>query len=438
MGALPPSAPLGGIVTGCERRAGRRARGRTGRTRAVVAVLGAWAALLGTGLVGAAPAQGAPPGLRFTARGTLAPGVEYREFSLPASHGTARGHLVSVDLRHPRVSLDLLHPGAVGARAPLSRMADARRAVAAVNGDFFNISETQHPGVEATGAPVGPAVADGRRLKAAVPAGQRFGPALPPGTGTEDVIGLGTDGKARLDRLTLRGEVAGPRGTVPLRGLNQYAVAVNGVGAFTRAWGTTSRVRATCGTDTDRAAPCSTETYEVTVREDRVTAVSARPGSGPIASGAVVLVGREAGARQLRGLRVGDRVRVSHRLTGVSKVPLRFAIGGFPIVRDDRPLDGLNTVTPAVRTAAGIGDGGRRFHLLALDGAPEHRSGLTVRELAGVMLAVGAEDAVNLDGGGSSTLVARGPGQQRVTVRNHPSAGAERHVPNGIGVFLRT
>lgn len=49
----------------------------------------------------------------------------------------------------------------------------------------------------------------------------------------------------------------------------------------------------------------------------------------------------------------------------------------------------------------------------------------------------GAASAVNLDGGGSSTLVARRSGEPAVTVRNHPSGGAERPVPNGIGVFSR-
>lgn len=53
------------------------------------------------------------------------------------------------------------------------------------------------------------------------------------------------------------------------------------------------------------------------------------------------------------------------------------------------------------------------------------------------MRALGAEDAVNLDGGGSSTLTAREAGESLAAVRNHPSGGAERPVPNGIGVFTR-
>ncbi len=53
------------------------------------------------------------------------------------------------------------------------------------------------------------------------------------------------------------------------------------------------------------------------------------------------------------------------------------------------------------------------------------------------MRSLGATDAFNLDGGGSTELVARDTDDSAVTVRNHPSGGAERPVPNGIGVFHR-
>jgi hypothetical protein len=348
----------------------------------------------------------------------------------------AHAHVLSVDLRDPRVRLDLLYPGAVAARSPVSRMAGAAGAVAGVNGDFFNITETQHPGVEATGATVGPAIAKGHALKAAVPDGQRFGPALPSGTGTEDVIGVGVDRRARLDSLALDGSVGTPAGGLPLGGLNQYALPEGSIGAFTSDWGSVSRARATCGTDTDRAAPCSKDTYEVTVRHGRVVAMSDTPGSGPVAAGTTVLVGREAGARQLRKFLVGEQVTVRHRLVAsTSRIPYRFALGGYPLLRGGQPLPGLDDRTAAVRTAVGVADGGRRLLLLALDGAPEYRTGLTIAEVADTMRKLGSVDAFSLDGGGSTTLVAREPGAGAVTVRNHPSGGAERPVPNGIGVF---
>jgi hypothetical protein len=351
----------------------------------------------------------------------------------------AHAHVIRVDLGDPRVRVELLYPGAVAARATVSRLATAQGALAGVNGDFFNISETQHPGVEATGASVGPAIAQGRALKAAVPNGQRFGPALPPGTSTKDVFGVGTDRLARLDALALDGSVRTPEGQLPLRGLNQYALPVGSVGAFTSDWGSASRVRATCGTDRDRAAPCSEDTQEVTVRNGQVVATADTPGSGPIADGTTVLVGREAGAQQLRKLSVGSAVTVQHRLVAASAgTPYRFALGGYPVLDEGRPLPGLDDTPSAGRTAVGIADGGRRLYLLALDGAPDYRGGLTIAEVADAMRTLGSVDAFSLDGGGSTTMAARKPGAGAVTVLNHPSGGAERPVANGIGVFSTT
>jgi hypothetical protein len=330
------------------------------------------------------------------------------------------------------VSVGLLHPPVVAARRTVSGMADAQGAVAGVNGDFFNVSET-HPGVAATGSSSGPEVAEGRPLKGAVPDGQRFGPALPPGTSTEDVIGVGTDRRGHVARLHLTGTVQSGKKSIALRGLNQYALRVGGVGAFDSRWGAVSRRRAVCGTDEVRGAPCSKDAAEVTVRRGVVMAVSGTVGAGAIPVGTTVLVGREKGARALRRLRPGDRVRVSYRFTG--PVAFRFAVGGFPILRDGEPLDGVSPNGPAPRTGAGVSRDGRRFYLLVADGRSERSGGLTVAELASLLDEVGADDAVNLDGGGSSTLVARAPGAASVSVRNTPSDGTERAVANGIGVF---
>lgn len=414
---------------------------RFGTARATLSVLTAFGTLAGAALLGAAPAGGVEVDGKTTAS-RIAPGVAYRQFDIPASHGTARAHVLDVDLSDRRTDVDLLYPGAVGARSVVSALADGAGAVGGINGDFFNISETQHPGVEPTGAPVGPAVARGRALKAAVPNGQRFGPAMPPGVTTEAVLGVGFDRRARMDNLRLDGEVRTQATRLPLGGLNQYALPVGSVGAFTSDWGSTSRVRSTCGTDTNRGAPCSTDTHEVAVRDGRVVESAGTPGSGPVARGTTVLVGREAGAQELRKLSIGERVQVKHRLVAAeSKTPFRFALGGFPVLRDGAPLPGLDSVTSAVRTAAAISDDGRRLLLLSLDGSPEFRSGLTIAEVAQTLRGLGATDGFSLDGGGSSTLassttlVARAPGAESVTVRNNPSGGVERPVPNGIGVF---
>lgn len=409
-----------------------RRRRPAATTRTLFTLLTTSGVLAGAALTGAAPA-GAVSGA-----GRISSGITYRQFDVPAARGTAHAHVLTVDLTDPHVRVDLLTPGAVAARARVSAMVDAAGAVAGVNGDFFDITETQHPGVEATGASVGPAIAHGRVLKSAVPTAQRFGPSLPPGTATTDVFGVGMDRRARLDRLVFTGTVRTPAGSLPLRGLNQYALAQGTVGAYTAAWGSASRRRATCGSDADRVAGCSTDTFEVRVRDGKVVGTSRAPGGGPIAAGTTVLLGREAGADRLRRLVRGEPVAVRGRLVASgARTPYRFAVGGYPVLRDGEPLPGLDDNVSAVRTAVGYASGGRRLLLLALDGATAYRKGMTIAEVASEMRKLGAADAFSLDGGGSSTMVARTAGAKTVSVLNHPTDRPERAVANGIGVFWK-
>ncbi|HVV17917.1 MAG TPA: phosphodiester glycosidase family protein [Pseudonocardiaceae bacterium] len=402
------------------------------RWRRLAAPLFVAAALAGA--VGTAHAAG-PVDVRFTTTQQLAPGVVFRSFEATTGHGSATGYVVSADLDNPHVGVDLLHPGSVADRAPVSQMMRADHAIAGTNGDFFNISET-HTGVAPTNSSDGPEIADGVALKANVPDGQRFGPGLPAGTTTHDVFGVGVDHRARLGSLTLTGQVRAGRSVFPLGGFNQYALPVNGIGVYTDAWGTASRVRPTCGTDTNRAAPCTTDTEEVTVRHGVVVAISATPGTGAIPPGTDVLVGRETGADELRGLVPGEHVTVHYGLGDPKRPRFRFAVGGFPILRNGTPLTGLDDTTLAPRASAGASANGRTVYLVALDGRSATSAGMTVNELALLLADLGAANAVNLDGGGSAELATRGPDDQ-VTVRNSPSDGAERPVANGIAVVTR-
>ncbi|WP_190813192.1 phosphodiester glycosidase family protein [Saccharopolyspora pogona] len=364
----------------------------------------------------------------------VAPGMTYRSFQLSTAHGPVVAYLLTVDLSNPKVELDLLHPPVVAARDEVHDMTNAQRAVAGVNGDFFHLSES-HEGVAATGSSVGPEIADGEDLKAAVPNGQRFGPALPDGTATKDVFGLGTDRRARVSSVALAGTVRSAKGTTALAGLNQYAVPVDGIGLYTSEWGEVARARAVCGTDADRSAPCTTDTEEVVIRNGVVSAEQDQPGSGAIPGDTVVLVGREKGAAELEKLNPGDRVVVDSRLEAADAPPLEFAVGGFPILRGGTPLPGLDAGALAPRTSAGVSSDGRTVYLLAVDGRSAASTGMSVLELADLLRSLGAADGVNLDGGGSSTMAVRDPGQPSAVVKNVPSDGAPRAVANGIGVF---
>ncbi|HJQ45548.1 MAG TPA: phosphodiester glycosidase family protein [Amycolatopsis sp.] len=358
--------------------------------------------------------------------------VRYTSFTVRTAHGPAVVHLVTVDLR--RAELGLLHPAEVAQRATVSAMATAQHALAGVNGDFFNISET-HAGIPATGSSVGPEIADGQDLKFAVPDGQRFGPAMPAGATTKIVFGTGA-GRARVSTLDLVGTVRSPEGTYDVEGLNQYALPVNGIGAYTHDWGAVSRARAACGTDADRSAGCTAETEEVVVRHGVVVSEAETLGAGDIPADTVVLAGRDKGAEELEALQPGDHVTVGTRMVAEDAAPLRFAVGGFPILAAGQPVSGLDTAALAPRTAAGASADGHTVYLMAVDGRTAASTGLSVAELAGVLRSAGAASGVNLDGGGSTTIAVADPGQPP-TVRNTPSDGTERAVANGIGAFGR-
>src|SRR5690606_3591074 len=80
------------------------------------------------------------------------------------------------------------------------------------------------------------------------------------------------------------------------------------------------------------------------------------------------------------------------------------------------------------RSAAGFSRDSTRIWLVAVDGRqPEFSRGATMAELAQIMRDLGAWNAVNLDGGGSTTLVVR----ERM-VNRHDTLGTRRAVANAL------
>ena len=88
------------------------------------------------------------------------------------------------------------------------------------------------------------------------------------------------------------------------------------------------------------------------------------------------------------------------------------------------------------RTAVGVARDGRVFFLTVDGRSKGNAAGMTCEELARVFVALGCETALNLDGGGSTTMWVRGEGESGVV--NHPSdnksfdAGGERRVANCV------
>lgn len=111
---------------------------------------------------------------------------------------------------------------------------------------------------------------------------------------------------------------------------------------------------------------------------------------------------------------------------------------GTLLVEGGRNTGATARVGPQVRhprTAAGVSADGRTLILLTIDGRqPGHSVGVTLPELADLMIELGAQDAVALDGGGSTSFYLRRPDGSLLT--NRPSDGAWRPVANHLGVWI--
>jgi hypothetical protein len=362
-------------------------------------------------LVGAAVAAVTIPQALAARPQRIGAGTTLERIRERAPSGLMEAYVLRVDLTDPAVRADVLFPGVLSAVQPLSAMARRARAIAGVNGDFFNI--------RASNAPVGSVVTGGRLIKA-------------PQRHRTRVAGVGVDGIGRVSAVRLHGSVELPSGKRPLSDLNDAnpgyppLVAPDGIGLFTAEWGSYSRSGAVRG---------RRDVTELALRGDRVTAVRRGAGAGAVAPGTSVIVGAGAGGRALARLGKGDRVTVSYRQRTTAPVEFRWAIGAkYVLVRRGAVQRGLPAGAPAPRTAIGFSGGGRTMALVAVDGRQARVPGLTIPQFATLMRRLGSRDAVLLDDGGSTTVVARLPGRP-LAVLNRPSDGRERPVANGIGVF---
>lgn len=285
------------------------------------------------------------------------------------------------------------------ARERTTGIARREGALAAVNGTFFSVS----------GDPLGCLMIDGVLLSEPAPG--------------RSCLGILPDGGLLFDALTFEGSVGTEAAAAPVLGVNRDRRADELI-VYRRAYGASTRTNA--------------HGVEAVVVGEVVQQVLDGRGNAPIPAEGYVLSGHgRAGAWIREQVRPGERLTLRLRLVPASGDPrwdqVVHVIGGGPrLLAEGRYVGGegftsgfLNRRHP--RTAiARLADG--RILLVVADGRqPYHSLGMTLPELATFLRALGATDAVNLDGGGSTTLVVRG------TVVNLPSdEGGERPVSNAL------
>ncbi|WP_198168985.1 phosphodiester glycosidase family protein [Herbidospora daliensis] len=361
---------------------------------------------------GTAPVTGGIPLIDTTEQ--IGPGIALQHVKALDQKGWYDARFLTVDLSNTAVSTDLLTAGPVAAGGPLSVAANKVGAVAGVNGEFFDIGNSN--------AALGGEVLDGQLRKTADIGGRQH-------------VGVSKDGVAQLVNLMVNAAAnfsGADHKVLSVNAANGGGVPADGLIAFTSAWGEYSRNRGMTGVGNDQIA-------EVLVRNGSVVSVTPNgpAGSGAIPDDGFVLVGRGAAATAIRALQPGNPVTLSYALADEAAKTMKFALGhGGTVVTGGQVVPGLDT-SIAPRTALGFKDGGRTLVLATWDGpGGTGKGGVGIDKEARDLVAMGVQTAVNLDGGGSTTMVARELGEDAATVRNVPSDGRERNDPNGVGVFV--
>lgn len=100
------------------------------------------------------------------------------------------------------------------------------------------------------------------------------------------------------------------------------------------------------------------------------------------------------------------------------------------VMTDYDAADPTEPFRSAPRTAVGLDEAGHTLYFVVVDGDQQASLGMTAEELGWFLQGLGVTDALELDGGGSSTMYIRKEGG----VVNAPSDGVQRPVANHLGV----
>jgi Phosphodiester glycosidase len=339
-------------------------------------------------------------------------GIRWRQQMLTIGNETASSvpqpvTVISFELepRTPGLRLRpfLPNPAEIAGTATLLQTAQQARSIVAINGGFFNRNNQ---------LPLGLIQIGGKVLS---------GPILNRG-----VMAWNADGTVEFDRYSLQETATIGAQSFPLTHLNSAYVQA-GIARYTPAWGSSYQT-------------LSDGEVIMEVLGDRITSQTPIPTAGtviPIPSNGYLLTFR-SNRTAAASVMIGTPVTLS-AVPSNSKVASAFyAIGGGPLLIKDRQI--VLDAAAEKFTAAFIKERAARSaigrlsngNLLIVSVQPTlGRGGPTLTEMTQIMQQFGAIDALNFDGGSSTTLYLGGLGGQ---ILDRPSRSSAR-VHNAIGIF---
>lgn len=335
-----------------------------------------------------------------------APGLRWRTQTLIVGAARFPVTWLEVDPRQPGVSLKpiLPNPSTLMGTAPLLRTAQQAQVAAAINSGFFNRNNQ---------LPLGAVRLDGRWLS---------GPILGRGA-----IAWNATGETKIARLTLQETLATSKGQrLPLTHLNSAYVQA-GIARYTSGWGTSY-------------SPFTDNEVLVTVQNNQVVSQQPLGAAGstavPIPATGYLLAVR-SNRNAATTLTVGTSLQLETAITPPDFNRYEHIIGGGPLLLQNRQIvldakaeqfSNAFVIEKASRSAIGQTADGKL--LIAAVHTDLDGSGATLTNIAQIMQQLGAVNALNLDGGSSTTLYLGGQLLDRL-----PRTAARVH--NGIGVFVQ-
>jgi exopolysaccharide biosynthesis protein len=387
--------------------------GRWGVSKLLPAIVGAF--LIATALALAQTANRIEPKSEF-----IAPGIEHIQITRGyPSDKEATGpwfiNLLRIDLTKARLRMVHALDEQVGLET-VSSMATRHGALAAVNSGYFRTTGTYRGdsvGIEVLGGKI---LSESNNTRAAV--------GLIEGNPAQKVI---------FGHLKFEGQLIAGQARRRIDGLNRPR-AENELIIFTPEFHRTSLT--------------NPDGLEIVVWRNRVAEIRDKKGSSPIpANGFVISAAGSARDWTLKNLRLNSPVRLQLNLTPVEgeaatlwKQATSIIGGGPQLIKNGRVqiTNSAEKILPSFvtdghpRTAIAKLKSGQLL-LVTVDGRQPHESiGMSLTMLADLLLEFGAEEAINLDGGGSTTMVIRNK------VVNKPSdAAGERPVSDAILIYPR-
>jgi hypothetical protein len=315
-------------------------------------------------------------------------------------------HVLRIDVTRPGVTVRPLMRS-VAERHPLSELARGHKnLVAAVNTGYFDF---------VTGAPTQPLIVAGHPLVVSAE--------------PQRVFGFDATGALQSGTVALAASVVVSDQRHRLSGIN--TVDTNKLVAFDSSWGVTPIPVGLSATSRDVVS------QRLGYRPPSSTATATVPADG------YELVARRRPGTWLARQPAGAAVRLTRQVTTTAPQPFTQAYGvGTTVVLDGTARTGLacnsaGTKQPA-RTAVGFADNNHTLVIGEVEDHPGTRiHGLDEDQMAKFMEQLGVDQAWNVDGSGSTELLARMPGSSQLTLRTYPADGEERPMPVGLGITYR-